>query len=112
MPSFNSNLFSLINGLRYFGVGSRVTRSIYKFPDTYWVITRVVLSKDQNHGKVYGRLVWRGRPKETDDKIGSPLKKEWALLSTPDYGRFDAKPEAIAASIPVAPVAQSQSQSQ
>ena len=58
------SLQTLINGLRYFGVGSKVTRNIYKFPDTYFVITRVNLSKDQNHGGVYGRKVWRGRAME------------------------------------------------
>jgi hypothetical protein len=59
------SLQTLINGLRYFGVGSKVTRNIYKFPDTYFVVTRVNLSKDQNHGGVYGRKVWRGRAMET-----------------------------------------------
>ena len=32
----------IVNGLRYFGVGCKVTRSIYKFPDTYWIITKFV----------------------------------------------------------------------
>lgn len=30
----------LVNGLRYFGVGAKVKRNIYKFPETYWIITR------------------------------------------------------------------------
>ena len=81
-----SSLFRIVNGLRYFGVGSKVTRSIYKKPDTYWVITRVKLSKDQNHGKAFGRLVWNGRPKDREQRINTALKKQWSLLEVPRYG--------------------------
>jgi hypothetical protein len=35
-----SSLIRLVNGMRYFGAGSKVTRSIYKFPDTYWIVKR------------------------------------------------------------------------
>lgn len=80
-----SSLYGLINGLRHCGVGAKVTRSIYKFPETYWLITRVQLSKDQNHGKVFGKMVWRGRQKELEERIGSTLKKEWQIVSLPDY---------------------------
>ena len=90
-----SSLFKIINGMRYFGVGTKVTRSIYKFPETYWLITRVVLSRDQDHGKVFGRLVWRGRAKETETKIAGPLKKEWSLVSHPNYGVFSAQNEQL-----------------
>jgi len=90
MSAHPTSLFKIINGLRYFGVGTKVTRSIYKFPETYWVVTRVMLSKDQSHGKVYGKMVWRGRPKEAEERIGSPLKKEWSLVSLPDYKVFVA----------------------
>ena len=62
------SLYNIVNGMRYFGVGSKVTRNIYQFPDTYWVITKVKLSKDQEHGNVYGRLVWRGKAKNYDMK--------------------------------------------
>lgn len=98
--TFNQSLFSIVHGLRYFGVGSRVTRGIYKFPETYWVITRVKLSKDQNHGKVYGRLVWRGRSKDKDERITSALKKEWEMLSMPDYSKYEAKPDQVESLIP------------
>ena len=100
----------VVNGLRYFGVGCKVTRSSYKYPDTYWTIQkqllfysfnnnfnnnklilniiRVRLSKDQNHGKIYGQLVWRGKTIEKVTKVCCPLKKEWKLVSTPDYDNF------------------------
>ena len=64
------------------------------------IINRVKLSKDQNHGKVYGRMVWRGRPKPKDEKIGATLKDNWELVSLPNYKEFAAKPEDIDAIIP------------
>jgi small subunit ribosomal protein S34 len=88
MSKSSGSLFQILNGLRYFGVGSKVTRSIYKFPETYWIVTRVQLSKDQMHGKAWGRMVWRGRLKGDEERIGSPLKKEWALINIPDYSSF------------------------
>ena len=84
-----SSLFNILNGLRYLGVGAKVTRKIYKFPETYWIITKTKLSKDQLHGKVWGQMVWRGRLKPSQEKIGSPLKNEWTLVDVPDYKKFD-----------------------
>jgi hypothetical protein len=85
------SLFECLNGLRYFGVGSHVTRSIYRFPDTYYVVSKVILSKDQRHGSVWGTMVWRGRPKAVSEKIGAPLKKEWSVVSVPEYSTFKGK---------------------
>jgi len=52
------------------------------------------LSKDQEHGKVYGQLVWNGRLKEKVEEIGCVNKKQWSLVSTPDYGTYKADQEA------------------
>ena len=50
---------------------------------------RVKLSqKNQAHGKAWGRMVWRGRPKEKDERIGGPLKHQWSLVRLPDYAKF------------------------
>mmetsp|Transcript_49954 Transcript_49954/g.139949 ORF Transcript_49954/g.139949 Transcript_49954/m.139949 type:complete len:110 (+) Transcript_49954:32-361(+) len=102
MKTHPNSLIKLLNGLRHFGVGSKVTRNIYKFPDTYWVITRVKLRpKNQDHGKVFGRLVWRGRPKDRDMQITSALKKQWSIVDLPDYtGSFRARDEEIDKLIP------------
>ena len=51
-------------------------------------VPRVKLSKDQEHGKAYGRLVWNGRPKPSVSLIGGSLKKDWKLVATPDYKKF------------------------
>ena len=52
------------------------------------------------HGKVYGKLIWRGRPKEKEEKIGPRLKKQWLLLDLPDYTKFQGHPEHINELIP------------
>lgn len=86
--SKGTSLFNCINGLRYLGLGSRVTRNIYKFPETYYVVTKVTLSTDQKHGKAWGVLVWRGIRKNKVERIGAACKKEWSLVGTPDYSKL------------------------
>lgn len=54
---------------------------------------RVKLSKDQDHGKVWGRLVWRGRPQPFDREIHSSRKHQWEMLSVPNYATFKGKSE-------------------
>jgi hypothetical protein len=60
---------------------------------THIHIDRVKLSKDQDHGKVYGRLVWRGRPQPFDREIHSARKKQWQMVSVPNYATFKGKQE-------------------
>jgi len=55
----------------------------------------VKLSKDQNHGKVYGRLVWRGKAKPNDTRITTALKPQWSLLGVPDYFSFKGRPAEV-----------------
>ena len=55
------------------------------------------MSKDQNHGKAWGRLVWRGRPKAKIESIGCTLKKEWSLVETPNYKTFTGSDEDLIA---------------
>lgn len=89
MSSKQTNLFQLLTGLRYFGKGAKVQRTIHKLPNTSYVITKVQLSpKSQEHGKVWGRLIWRGKAKDKNEMMGSPLKKEWQLIALPDYHKF------------------------
>ncbi len=58
------------------------------------------LSTDQDHGKVFGRLVWRGRPQEKDHRIGAALKQEWFLVEMPNYKKFRGTSEEVNAIIP------------
>ena len=101
MSALGQSAHTLLNGLRYFGVGSKITRNIYKFPDTYFVVTRVKLSTDQKHGAIYGRKVWRGRATDKDERIHTALKKQWSIVSLPDYTVFKGKIKDVQALYPV-----------
>jgi hypothetical protein len=92
-----TNLFQLLTGLRHFGVGAKVQREIHRLkPNTHFVVEKVELGPDQLHGKVWGRFIWRGRPRETTELIGSPLKREWTVVQLPHYGHFSGRPEEVA----------------
>ena len=87
-----TNIYQIVNGLRYFGLGAKVVRDRYAKPDTYWVVTKTILSKDQNHGKIWGRYVYRGKQQSTkNERIGSALKKEWLLVDLPNYSTFKGR---------------------
>ena len=61
---------------------------------------RVRLSGSNAHGKIWGRLVWRGRPRLKDEQIGATMKKQWKLVGVPDYRNFTGKTEEIQELIP------------
>ncbi len=84
MPPKQQSLFQVVTGLRHFGVGTRVTRSIWqREPGTFWEVTRVALKEGStNHGKAYGVFHWKGVAKDGVREIRSPLKKQWQLVSS------------------------------
>lgn len=94
-PKQSVSLAKCINGLRYRGVGAKITRDIFHFPDSYWIVTKVKLSTDGDHGKAYGTMVWRGIRKNNIEKIGGYNKKQWILLDTPDYRKFNGTRESL-----------------
>eukprot|EP01031_Cornospumella_fuschlensis_P037170 gene37170-45114_t len=77
----------IVNGLRHFGVGLKVTRSIYRHPNTFWTITRVQARPGVTHGKVFGRLTWNGKVAEKDTEVRCPLKKQWTIVEAPNYSQ-------------------------
>lgn len=60
----------------------------HRFFHHIFALYRVSLSKDQTHGKAFGRLVWRGVSKDVDSKVCTPYKKQWRLVSVPNYKTF------------------------
>ncbi len=58
-------------------------------------LRRIELSKDQNHGKAWGRMVWRGRVKPGTQRITCELKEQWKLVKTPSYLDFKGTPECV-----------------
>ena len=90
------NFYKCINGLRYLGIGARVTRNIYKFPNTYFIVTKVTMGSNQERGKAWGVLVWRGIRKSKSQRIGATQKDEWFLVGTPDYSKLGGNEEEMA----------------
>jgi len=64
---------------------------------------RVKPSADPSHGKAWGKLVWRGRLKEKEERIRTGLKKEWKLLEFPDYQKFSGNVGDIIKAVPIKP---------
>ncbi|KAH9963121.1 hypothetical protein BC827DRAFT_1193509 [Russula dissimulans] len=76
-----ANLYQVLSRYAADGVGQRVyqTRWTNKgISDCFWIVTRTSLKKSSNHGKAWGRLVWRGKevsPRE--ERIRGGLKYSW-----------------------------------
>ena len=70
--------------MRNYGIGHKVTRSIWHSPDTFWQVTRIKLKPGEAgealHGKIWGVFHWKGVPKGGEAEIRSPLKKQWLLV--------------------------------
>jgi len=90
-----ANLYQVLSRYATDGVGQRVyqTRWTNKgISDCFWIVTRTSLKKGGNHGKAWGRLVWRGKevsPRE--ERIRGGLKYSWKngvsrspAIQTPD----------------------------
>ena len=59
----SGTLYQVLSGLPKDGVGLKVSQSRWGkkgISDSYWEITRVRLKDEGNHGKAWGKLVWRG----------------------------------------------------
>ncbi|KAJ0401962.1 hypothetical protein P43SY_002009 [Pythium insidiosum] len=76
------NIFQALVPTRHYGVGKKATRAIWdRFPEpSYWEITRILPSPDLKHGKVYGRLTFRGKTDPAEKRINGPLKRDWRLV--------------------------------
>jgi hypothetical protein len=40
------------------------------------------------HGSIWGRMVWKGRAKPVNERIGRAMKPDWKLLELPNYKHF------------------------
>ncbi|KIO19880.1 hypothetical protein M407DRAFT_246026 [Tulasnella calospora MUT 4182] len=75
------NLYQVLSSLPKDGVGARITQARWEkkgIQDSYWEITRVRLKAEGNHGKAWGKLVWKGKPvNEHTTRIRQGLKYLW-----------------------------------
>jgi hypothetical protein len=78
-------LYQIVYALRDFGIGRKVTRTIWrKSPDgsitSYWTVTKVKPYRDLRRIRAWGVLTWQGVPSNRETKIRRVLKKQWVLL--------------------------------
>ncbi len=60
----------------------------------------VDIGKNQALNSIRGRLVWRGIAKNNDEKITCCAKRQWDILSLPDYSRFTGETSHVQEIIP------------
>ncbi|XP_063791069.1 small ribosomal subunit protein mS34 [Pseudophryne corroboree] len=95
-------LFTLLSGLRSFGVGRMVTRKSwlqeYEEP-CYWTITKVKVdytSENMDHGRAWGYLTFRGKPETEEKEITKVMYHDWRLLPRHEedcFKSFTPQPE-------------------
>jgi hypothetical protein len=64
------------------------------------VADRVKTAPNKQHGKVFGRLVWKGVPKGVEEEVRCPLKRQWSLVAFPFYKEFSSDSESMKKLIP------------
>ncbi|RDD41229.1 28S ribosomal protein S34, mitochondrial [Trichoplax sp. H2] len=81
-----ANLPNVLNRLKYYGIGKKVTRAIWlKYDEpSYWTITRVSFKRDMYHANAWGIFTFRGKTEEQARKIRSCRKRQWLVLEGDD----------------------------
>ncbi|XP_068100459.1 small ribosomal subunit protein mS34 [Hyperolius riggenbachi] len=96
-------LFTLLVGLRSFGIGRMVTKKSwleqYDEP-CYWTITKVKVdytAENMDHGKAWGYLTFRGKAEPEEQEISKAMYHDWRLIPRHEEGSFkDFIPEPAA----------------
>ncbi|XP_040917610.1 28S ribosomal protein S34, mitochondrial [Toxotes jaculatrix] len=81
-----SRLFSLLAGMRMFGVGRLFTRKSWLEDHTepsYWQITKVKVdytSENMDHGKAWGVLTYKGKQETEVKEVDKVMYHDWRLV--------------------------------
>ncbi|KAJ3021531.1 hypothetical protein HKX48_008293 [Thoreauomyces humboldtii] len=84
------NLIELIAHTPQHGKGLRVVPTIWHlkgWTDSFYTITDVQLQGDLAHGKVFGKLTWKGDAAQKPEEIRSIHKHNWHLYQPPNEAR-------------------------
>ncbi|KAI0317739.1 hypothetical protein OF83DRAFT_1119783 [Amylostereum chailletii] len=97
-PSLSSrtgSLYQILSRYPQDGVGQRVYQTRWPakgIADSYWEITRTSLKLHGEHGKAWGKLVWKGKVvSQRPERIPGSLKYTWARGVSP---AIKSKPQA------------------
>ncbi|THV05449.1 hypothetical protein K435DRAFT_961200 [Dendrothele bispora CBS 962.96] len=76
------NLYQVLSRSPSGGVGKHVHQLRWSqngIEDCYWIVTRSKFKGEGNHGRAWGKLVWRGKEvSEKPERIRGSLKYKWA----------------------------------
>lgn len=81
-----SRLFSLLAGMRMFGVGRLFTRKSWLEDHTepsYWQITKVKVdytAENMDHGKAWGILTYKGKQETEVKEVDKVMYHDWRLV--------------------------------
>lgn len=97
-----SRLFTLLAGLRFFGVGRIFTRKSWlcDHPEpSYWQITRVKVdytAENMDHGRAWGILTYKGKQESEVKEVDKVMYHDWRLVPKHEeeqFKRYEAPPE-------------------
>ncbi|XP_061740433.1 28S ribosomal protein S34, mitochondrial [Nerophis ophidion] len=81
-----SRLFSLLAGMKMFGMGRLFTRKSWLEDHTepsYWTLTRVKVdytAKNMDHGRAWGILTYKGKTESEVREIDKVMYHDWRLI--------------------------------
>ena len=89
------NLYELSSELGDRGIGRAFTKHSWRarpdwYPDTYWTLTKIKTRPSGRSGEAWGRLTWKGRTREGEERINGSMKPIWRELRRED-GDGDAR---------------------
>ena len=79
------NLYELSSALGDRGIGRAFTKHSWRarpdwYPDTYWTLTKIKTRPSGRSGEAWGRLTWKGRTREGEERINGSVKPIWREL--------------------------------
>ncbi|XP_062340773.1 28S ribosomal protein S34, mitochondrial [Osmerus eperlanus] len=97
-----SRLFTLLSGLRLFGVGRIFTRKSWlaDHPEpSYWQITKVkvdYVAENMDHGKAWGILTYKGKQESEVKEVEKSIYHDWRLVpkhEEENFKKYEPLPE-------------------
>ncbi|CAJ1076890.1 S ribosomal protein S34%2C mitochondrial [Xyrichtys novacula] len=108
-----SRLFSLLAGMRMFGVGRLLTRKSWledHSEPSYWQITKVKVdytAENMDHGKAWGVLTYKGKKENEVKEVEKVMYHDWRLIPKhmeQQFKDFEPLPEPPVRYVPFPPL--------
>lgn len=108
-----SRLFSLLAGMRMFGVGRLFTRKSWledHSEPSYWQITKVKVdytAENMDHGRAWGILTYKGKQESEVKEVDKVMYHDWRLIpkhTEQQFKDFEPLPEPPVRNVPYPPL--------